>query len=95
MPVNIFKSLAKVKPLYVPAYRVYGGTAPLLLNLDLRYMLLISLTLRSHFRKRVPRTLSLGTSRSGVFGDEINLLCRRDQTTILWTPSARPNHYTV
>jgi hypothetical protein len=79
----------------MPAYRVCGGTAPLLLNLDHRYMLLVSLTLRSRLRERAPGTLSLGTSRSGVFGGEINLLCRRDQTTILWTPSARPNYYTV
>jgi len=41
------------------------------------YMLLVSLALRSRLRKRAPGTLSIGINRSGVFGDEINPLCRR------------------
>jgi hypothetical protein len=66
-----------VNSLFRPAYRGREDTAALFLILDHRYMLLVGLTLKSHLRERFPDTLSIGASRSGVFGDEINLLCRR------------------
>jgi hypothetical protein len=66
-----------VNSIFRPAYTVREDTAALFLMLDHRYMLLVSLTLKSQLRERFLDTLSIGASRTGVFGDEINLLCRR------------------